>query len=182
MLTRSNLKRLFIAITLLATPCLVGCTDSSSGSPTAEGRAMLLEAEPADPSSVVDMKSAIMMGAVSVDSPAILVGKVLGGQDWETDQASFLIRDLAAEAADAENGHAHTDGDHSDCVFCQAKKKKDLESLALVQIVNEEGALVGSDARKLLGLKENDIVVAQGSGQLEEDGTLVFSAAKIFIR
>ena len=140
----------------------------------------MLDAEPADPSGVVELKSSIITGLASPDGSAVIVAKVLGGQDWDTDKATFMVRELPSAAEQA--GHDHGEGDHSDCAFCQAKEGKDLESMALVRVVNESGELFRTDARKLLGLKENDVIVAQGSGTLEEDGTLSFTASKLFIR
>ena len=77
--------------------------------------------------------------------------------------------------------HDHGDGDHSECAFCQAKEK-DTGAMALIQIVDEQGQLINMDARELLGVQEGKVVVAQGSGSIDEDGTLVFAASRIFLR
>jgi len=170
---------LFICI--LATSVFwYGCSGAPSVGPTAEGLAALLDAEPADPSGVVELKSSIITGLAPSDGSSVIVGKVLSGQDWDIDKATFMVQELPS--SDELAGHDHGDGDHSDCAFCQAKEGKDLESMALVRVVNESGELLLTDARKLLGLKENDVVVAQGNGAIDEDGTLSFTTSQLFIR
>ena len=165
---------------LLGVVVLVGCTSSNATGVSDAGKKVLLDAEPADATNVIDMKSGIRVGSIAMDGTAVICGKVLSGQDWEPTQAAFVIRDLVRDSEAAGHDHAH--GDDSECAFCQANKKKDVESLAMVQIVDDAGAVLEMDARKLLGLSENDVVVAQGMGELADDGTLVFSAKKVFIR
>lgn len=169
---------LFICI-LAASVFWYGCSGAPSAGPTAEGLAALLDAEPADPSGVVELKSSIITGLAAMDGSTAIVGKVLSGQDWDIDKATFMVRELPS---DDEAAHDHGDGDHSECAFCQAKEGKDMASMALVRIVNEAGEVLPIDARKLLGLQENDIIVAQGSGSIDDDGTLSFTTSKLFIR
>ena len=154
----------------------IGCTGSNAK--PAAGAKILLESEPSDAAGVIELKSSMITGIAPTDGQVAIVGRVVSGQDWETDQASFLVRDLQA---DSDHAHAHGDGDHSECAFCQAKEKE-TGAMALVQVVDDEGSLIGMDARKLLGLQEGQAVVAQGSGTIDEDGTLLFAASKIFIR
>ena len=54
--------------------------------------------------------------------------------------------------------------------------------MTLVRMVDETGAVIQTDARELLGLKQNQVVAAQGEGMLDEHGGLVFDAVKVFIR
>lgn len=145
---------------------------------SADGTKVLLDAEPHDAGGIIDLKSSMITGIAPTDGLTSIVGRVVNGQDWEPDQAMFLLRDLQADAA---LSHDHGDGDHSECAFCQAKEKE-TGAMALVQIVNDAGELISMDARKLLGVEENQVVVAQGTGTIDEDGTLVFRASKIFIR
>lgn len=168
--------RTLLCLGLMSTAVFeLGCSGDASG-PTAEGAKLVLDAEPSDVTGVLELKSAMITGIASMDGQATVVGRVVSGQDWETDQATFLVRDLQADTA-----HDHGEGDHSDCAFCQAKEK-DTGSMALVHVVNAEGETIRTDARKLLGLNEDQVVVAQGSGTIDEDGTLVFVASKVFIR
>lgn len=177
--TGSSAKSIAIALGLTILTCLLwaGCSGTATG-PTAQGAKMLLNVEPEDASGVLELKANMITGLASADSESVIVGRVVSGQSWETDQATFLVSDLQT---DSEHSHDHGEGDHSDCAFCQAKEKE-TGSMALVRVVNSEGEAIGTDARKLLGIEESQVIVAQGSGSLDEDGTLVFVASKIFIR
>ncbi len=68
------------------------------------------------------------------------------------------------------------------CKFCQAEKASQIEKMAQVQIVDEDGNVVSTDARTLLGLKENHIVVALGKGEVDEVGNFVFWATAVYVR
>ena len=159
-----------------ALSALSGCTSSTSA-PTAAGAKVLLDEEPSEPGGIVDLKSALITGLAPAGRTTI-AGRVVSGQDWETDQASFLVRDLQA---DSDHEHDHGAGDHSDCAFCQAKEKQ-TGAMALLRVVDEQGKTFEMDARELLGLEENQVVVADGAGEIDDDGTLVFAASKIYIR
>jgi hypothetical protein len=110
----------------------------------------------------------------------VFIARVGGGEieAWDPYQAVFLVRDLSLEQ---NNSHAHS-GHDDNCKFCQEEKKRAIEAMAQVQIVDENGAVVPSDARQLLGLRENQVIVARGTATLDAQGTLVVSARQIFIR
>ena len=177
---RSNQSTVAIVLglSLLALVPWLGCTGSSNSAPSAAGAKVLLDAEPADVSGLVDLKSSLITGIAPMDGESAIEGRVVSGQDWEPNSAMFLVRDLQA---DTEHTHDHGDGDHSECAFCQAKEKQ-TGAMALIQVVDDQGHTISMDARKLLGVEESQIVVAQGSPTIDEDGTLVFAASKIFIR
>lgn len=161
----------FVAISSIA-----GCSATNTG-PAAAGKAFLLSAEPENAEGIVSLKSGLITGLNTGDQ-SVLVGRVGGGENetWDPDQAVFLVRDLDLVI----EKHDHGDN-HDNCKFCQAAKAKELESMALVRIVDESGKVIAMDARQLLGLKEEHIIVAEGDGAIE-DGTFVFDAKKIFIR
>ena len=161
--------------------CLCGaialaCGCASEG-PSEAGKAVLLDTEPADAQGIVDTKNGLLTG-LAVGGPSVLVGRVGGGQNetWDPDQAAFLVRDLDLKI----ESHDH-DGNHDNCKFCQAEKAKELESMALVRIVDSEGKVIATDARQLLNLQEDQVVVAQGQASLEDE-TLIFDATHIHIR
>jgi hypothetical protein len=156
---------------------LVGCM-GSAGAPSAEGVAYVLSDEPDHPLGVIDLKALVTRGAAGSDEVA-LIGRVGGGQveTWDESQAAFVVRDLSLNIEPHHQG-----GDHDDCKFCQAEKASQIEAMAQVQIVDEDGNVVSTDARTLLGLKENHIVVAQGKGEVDEVGNFVFSATTVYVR
>ena len=179
MAKRYTINRLpTVSLLLVAVMSWVGCAGSATNGPTAAGAKVLLDTEPTDVGGIIELKSAMITGIAASGDQTAVAGRVVNGQDWEPDQAMFLVRDLQADELHA---HDHGDGDHSDCAFCQAKEKE-TGALALIQVIDETGQVLGTDARQLLGLQENEVVVAQGSGTIDEDGTLVFAASKIYIR
>ena len=163
-----------IFIVCLAITSVLGCS-SSVGGPTAEGKAILVAAEPNDAHHVVELKAGLISGQISGE--VAMVGRV-GGQDetWDIDQASFMIRDLNL----VTEAHDHA-ADHDNCNFCKEAKAKELESMALVRVVDSSGNVIGTDARKLLGLKNNHIIVVTGEGEID-NGTFVFNAKQVYIR
>ncbi len=156
---------------------LVGCA-GSAGAPSAEGVAYVLSDEPDQPMGVIALKSLITSGSAGSDEVA-LIGRVGGGQveTWDASQAAFVVRDLSLHIETHDHG-----GDQDNCKFCQAEKASQIEAMAQVQIVDENGNIVSTDARTLLGLKENHIVVAQGTGEVDAVGNFVFSATKVYVR
>ena len=156
-----------------------GCSPSTVGGPAEAGQAILLATEPEGGEGVNGLKSTILAGLNS-DGTDVLVCRVGGGgnETWDPDKAAFLVRDLDVKVETHDEGHGD-EGD--DCPFCRAAKKKVLESLALVQVVDQEGDVIPTDARQLLGLQEEQVIVAEGEAEVE-DGTLVFSASRVFVR
>lgn len=168
------LARLTVIVTLAA--AVAGCLRSTG--PSAAGKSYLLESEPPNAMGVVALKAAL-----ASDTPPtgkmFVVGRVgAGDQDvFDQDQASFLLRDMDLEISTEEH-----DGHSDNCKFCQDKKDQAIKSMALIRIVDESGEVVSSSAASLLGLAKNQVIVAQGIGSVDEVGTFVFDASKVFIR
>lgn len=168
------LPRLIVIATLAAG--LVGCLRNSG--PSTAGKNYLLEFEPQNAMGVVELKNAL-----SSDSPPtgemVVLGRVgAGDQDvFDQEQASFLLRDMDLEISPQDH-----DGHSDNCKFCQDKKEQALKSMALVRIVNDSGNVVSLSAESLLGLVKDQVVVAQGIGSVDEVGTFVFDASKVFVR
>jgi hypothetical protein len=157
-------------VLLLGGLAIVGC--SQAGGPSEVGKAILMSEEPAGAQDVADFKNSMVSGLGGFGESTI-VGRIRNNDKdpWDTSEATFLLTSINLES--------HDHDDHADCKFCQAKE---LESMTLVRVVDESGAIIKTDARKLLGLKEKQVVVAQGQGMLADDGALLFDATKVFIR
>ena len=160
-------------VSVLVLPLVLGGCSKSSG-PLPEGQAVLLETEPSNALDVADFKASF--GESGLARPATIVGRVRsrGIGSWDTKQATFLLTTAGSEPGT----HDHGGNDHSNCKFCQAKE---LESLILVRVVDKSGSIIRYDARELLGIRENQVVVAQGTGELVDDA-LLFDASRLFIR
>ena len=73
-------------------------------------------------------------------------------------------------------GHEHADG--HDCHFCQSRAQ---DAQAIVQFVGKDGKPLPVDARELLEIKENDLVVVKGTASVKA-GMLIVDGEGIFVR
>ena len=171
------MKALVLGVVAIALISTLGCAEQAG--PSAAGQAFLLAAAPSEAAmGVVTLKSALTADP-PLSGDVLVEGRIGGGQNetWDATRAAFLIRDLGLKIQSHDHG-----GDHDNCKFCQAEKAKELESMALVEIVDDTGAAVATDARTLLGVKEEQVIVAQGQGSVDDVGNFVFSATKIYVR
>jgi hypothetical protein len=99
-------------------------------------------------------------------------------EPWQTNQAAFVITDLDLARPTADHGGA--DHDPSTCPFCKRRQQDPLLSTAWVQCLDAEGNVVAIDARKLFGLKENQVVVVQGNAHIDATNRLVITVDQLF--
>jgi hypothetical protein len=85
------------------------------------------------------------------------------------------------EHAHEQSAHGHQGHDHEDCPFCDHAKSQ-TDSRAIVQFVDERGERLPIDARKLLGVKKDQVVVVRGSGKIDDVMGLIISANGIYVR
>lgn len=108
-----------------------------------------------------------------------LVGRIGGSKNpWIKGRAAFMVIDAAmtviADGEEAADGQVCMDD-------CCASLRADCTTL--VKIVDERGKPLPVDARELLDVKENDMIVAQGIVERsEEEGTFVIAARGIYVR
>lgn len=95
-------------------------------------------------------------------------------------QAIFFLADPQAIAEHEAEGHVHAPGE--ECSFCAAHAEENSELLAMVRFVDEQGQVLPIDARQLLNLNGNDMVVVQGEAQVLEGGMMIINATGIFVR
>ena len=170
------MQRSHVLTFVLSSAMAVGCADGTPR-PSQDGLKFILDAEPPGAQSIIEMKAAAEGG---VTEEIVVVGRVGAGDNetWDTARAAFMVSDLSLNPASAD-GHG---GDHDNCRFCLEKKRQELEKMALFQFVDESGQVVATDARKLLGLQKNQVIVARGRGELDEVGNVVFSATRLYLR
>jgi hypothetical protein len=63
---------------------------------------------------------------------------------------------------------------------CEQNEVK--QNIAVVKIVDAKGKTVAQDAKKLLGVKELSLVVAQGIAQRDEQGNLTLMATHVYLK
>jgi len=111
--------------------------------------------------------------------PIVLVGQI-GGQKnpWIDGQAAFIVIDpsqkVVADGTESAGGEVCLDD-------CCAEERKNCTTL--VKVVDPQGKPLAMDARELLDVKENDLVVVRGKVHRNDDeGLFSISADGVYVR
>jgi len=142
-------------------------------------RQLLLADEPSGAASIADVRDGMTVDT-QPDQDVLIVGRIGAGEfePWADGQASFLM----AEALPGSD-HAATPGhDPANCPFCRRRAEKAGNATALVQFRDANGEVFPIDARKLLGVEKDQVVVVRGKGHVDKLGVLVVSATGIHVR
>ena len=157
---------------LIGAAVTVGCGESIDPQ-TLTMRNKYLSARPiSGERPVPDIRKELEVGTLSADSLFTIRARINAGEfsPFGEGQAAFLVTD--ATGHDGDESH-----DPHECPFC----KRDIQSMmARVEFDDETGTVAKVDSRTLLGVKEFDLVVIEGRGRLEEDGTLIVKASRMF--
>jgi len=161
-----------ICLSLLA-PLLVGCGASIAFEDDSNSQVkskFLLSEEPSGAIGVAEAKQRL-----EKNNDVVLLGRIEAGEfaPWDDGKASFLITDATIE-------HHHHADDH-ECAFCKGKKDP-LEMMAIVRFLDDDMKVLSIDARELLGVKEKQLVVVRGRGEVDDLGQLTVSADGIYLR
>lgn len=176
---------LFALLSSVSLPFITGCGQSTQSTAIAapatvtnpviniDGSSFLLNEEPTGAVGVIAARESAEDG-----KPLVLVGRIGGAANpWIDGRAAFTLLDasmsVVAEGEDSGDGELCM----GDC--CAIDR---LASTALVKIVDSQGKLVPVDSRKLLGLKESDMVVLQGTAKKDESGNFVMLAKGVYVR
>lgn len=111
-------------------------------------------------------------------APLVLVGRIGGeANPWIDGRAAFTLLDASMSVV--AEGEVSGEGE-----LCKADCCANVRTscTALVKVVDDQGKLVPVDSRKLLGLKESDMVVVQGTAKKDENGNFVMLAKGVYIR
>ncbi len=156
---------------------LSGCGNAPATESTAQsdidGKQFLLSEEPDGAVGVIAARESAEDGA-----PLVIVGRVGGSANpWIDGRAAFMLLDasmsVVAEGKDSAEGELCT----GDC--CATER---LACTTLVKLVDAGGQVVPVDSRKLLGLKESDMVVVEGTAKTDKSGNFSMLANRVFIR
>ena len=137
------------------------------------GSKLLLDAQPEGAQSVIQVREN------ANDRDAVVVLGRIGGRKnpWIEGRAAFSIVDPTLKSCRETTGDScPTPWDYC----CETPQLR--TSTALVKIVDDDGNLVRSDARQLLGLKELETVVVKGQAQLDDAGNLTVLADGVFVQ
>ena len=177
---KTTISVITIALTMLALTAGCGTTSSSpmaavTGDTSIEvdGSKYVLSTEPEGAVGVIEARESVDDG-----SSLVLVGRIGGTADpWIEGRAAFTLLDASistvAEGEDADEAEVCP----GDC--CATER---LSCTTLVKVVDAQGELVPVDSRKLLGLKEADMVVIQGTAKKDKSGNFVMLADGVFVR
>lgn len=137
---------------------------------------ILLPAEPAGALGVLDLRDAMQAGTLG---EVAVLGKIGGVENpWAAGQATFMIADPSLLVLD-EDGHECEE----DCGCPHCKKNHDPTlGKALVQLVDEQGSILPLDAKALLNVDKNQLVVVQGEAKWHDLGYPVVTARSVYIR
>lgn len=160
---------LAVACTL---PMATGCGPSVSETPTsvAASSEFQLTSEPVGALEVLDAKDQAKDG-----EPVVVVGRLGGGLNpWVDGRAAFLIVDTRILPSCEEAGHCT-----ADCADCA---KEMMAASTMVKFLGQDGKVLPVDARKLLGVKEQETVVVQGVASRDKTGNVSIAAEGVFVR
>jgi hypothetical protein len=130
-----------------------------------------LASEPAGAEGVKSVR-----GKAKDNDEVTVVGRVGGdAKPWVEGAAAFMIVDPEMKPCPEDEG-CPTPWDYCCDLDLLAKMK------ALVKIVDSQGRTVAVDARKLLGIKELQMVVARGRAKRDEAGNLTVLADGVFVK
>jgi hypothetical protein len=98
---------------------------------------------------------------------------------WYPGQASFFIVDNKVAKQFAQ--HAKHHGGHDNCTFCQQLAAKNVNAIAVVNLVDAEGKTLPIDVRKVVDLKEQQTVTLRGKAKLLAGSLLQIDADGIYL-
>ena len=171
--------------TLLTLMCVglltVGCdrdsatstTNPSEARPTSVASKHLLSDEPSDAIALTEAAESLGSESKSIT----LIGKIDAGEfsAFQEAEATFMLSELP------QDGHGVDDPDHEDnCPFC--KRRAANAPKAIVQIVDDEGNVIPTDARQLLGVQKGDRVIASGNATFDDSvNAITVQCEKIYL-
>lgn len=169
-------------LTLLASlvACGGGCGSASgTASPPSGSLAgvdatqFMLNEEPQGAVGVIAARESAQDGA-----SLVLVGRIGGAENpWIDGRAAFTLLDASVSVVAEGEG-----SDEDEVCLGQCCASERLNSTTLVKVVDQQGQLVPVDSRKLLGLKESDMVVVEGTAQKDQHGNFVMLARGVYVR
>jgi len=175
---KSGLVSLVAALILAA---VVGCGQGTSSEVSdqyltpvsVDGSKYVLADEPDGAIGVIAARQTANDG-----EPIVVVGRIGGSANpWIEGRAAFMLLDasmvLVANGTENAAGEVCLD----DC--CAAERA---ESTALVKVVDANGKVLSADARQLLGVAADDMVVVRGKANKDNNGNFVVIADGVHIR
>ena len=140
---------------------------------TEEGEQYLLTDEPDHAMDVIQVRT-----ETTDNDDVVIVGRIGGsGMPWVEGRAAFSIVDRALEACgDRSDDHCPLPWDYC----CELERLP--TSKALIKVLDQDGQLVKTDARKLLGVTELQTVIVQGKASRDDADNLTILATGLYLK
>jgi hypothetical protein len=190
-----RLRSLIVGATLLGVAVIAGLSVASGGPDVTRLQQQLrLSEEPKDVQQVLAVQKSFVAGRSKPNAETtrgVVISGQIGGMSnlwpeqhpkfpWYEGQASFFLVD--SKIASQFAAHAKHHGAGHNCAFCQALAEKNATAIAVVNFVDEKGEIIRTDARELLGLKENQTVIVRGKAKLLGGAMLVIDADGVYTK
>jgi hypothetical protein len=127
--------------------------------------------------------------SASAASEVVVVGQIGGMPNvwpdthphfpWYPGQASFFLVDTKIAKQFAQ--HAKQHGGEDNCVFCKQLAAKNVNAIAVVNLLDEKGKTLPIDLRKIVDLKEKQTVTIRGKAKLLAGSLLQIDADGIYV-
>jgi hypothetical protein len=157
----------------------IGCSKAPTPVPAAittapeQPNELLLKSEPADAKTVIEARKALKDG-----DDVVVTGRIGGAVDpWVEGRAAFSIVDQTLIPCSERPGDSCT----TPWDYCCDTDRLP-QSLATIKFVDGQGKTLSTDARKLLGVKELQIVVVKGKAKRDDAGNLTVLATGLFAK
>lgn len=167
-----------LGCTTIALVVAIGCEGTSNSATSVDlaeqQEKYLMADEPDGAQSILAVREQLQEG-----ENYVLFGRVGGVPDpWSPGKAAFVMADPVAQMELESDGHTCNDG----CAFCKKKEGHPSRHLATVRVIDEAGKVVSIDARQLLDLDADDMVVVRGRVETDKLGNLIVHADGVHIR
>jgi hypothetical protein len=176
------MKKVLSCLVVFASVAMIsGCGGSSIASisppetapASIDGAKYVLDEEPDGAVGVIAARESANDG-----EPIVVVGRIGGATNpWIDGRAAFMLLDasmtVVADGTDSAEGQICMD----DC--CAQQRAT---STTLVKVVDASGRVLAADARQLLGVAADDMVVVRGTVSKDENGNFAVLADGVHIR
>jgi len=148
---RSAFAFLLLGGILICSGCNAGLNDEFA----ALREKLLVGTEPTGAVPVSELKSQHIAGELQAGTSVVIRARINAGEmsPWTQGQAAFIVTD--ATGHDGSEDH-----DPHECPFCSRDIR---DHMAIVRCTKDDGQLIPTDAREVLGVAEGELLVVQGT-------------------
>lgn len=172
---------LFMVAAFIVSVAITGCGGSSAADVdqqamtqvSIDGSKYVLADEPDGAIGVIAARESAKNG-----DAIVVVGRIGGALNpWIEGRAAFVLLD--ASMVLVADGTESTEGEICMDECCATERAG---STTLVKVVDQDGRVLAADARQLLGLAADDMVVVRGKVNKDESGNFVLLADGVHVR